>query len=108
MLSSCIISACELHTSKVKYYNDVAILQEPWQQYCVEPPCGQMNIINENLYPVLNKILVEYNKVFKPDLFHMGGDEVRSCSKADTRWLDRIPGGMLHNPPSKLSCRIAK
>ena len=36
-----------------------------------------MNIINENLYPVLNKVLVEYNELFKPDLFHIGGDEVR-------------------------------
>ena len=51
-------------------------MQEPWQQYCVEPPCGQMNIINENLYPVLRKILEEYREVFKPELFHIGGDEV--------------------------------
>ena len=36
-----------------------------------------MNIINEELYPVLNKILKEYYDVFKPELFHIGGDEVR-------------------------------
>ena len=54
----------------------LGLLQEPWQQYCVEPPCGQMNIINEQLYPVLKKILVEYYDVFKPELFHIGGDEV--------------------------------
>ena len=35
-----------------------------------------MNIINENLYPVLENILAEYDELFSPDMFHMGGDEV--------------------------------
>ncbi|XP_043240748.1 chitooligosaccharidolytic beta-N-acetylglucosaminidase-like [Amphibalanus amphitrite] len=60
----------------------VCLGKEPWQQFCVEPPCGQMNIINENLYKVLKTILVEYNDVFQPDLFHIGGDEINlNCWK---------------------------
>lgn len=51
--------------------------QEPWQSYCVQPPCGQMNIINDNMYGVLENIFEEYNELFQPDMFHLGGDEVR-------------------------------
>ena len=26
-----------------------------WQDYCVEPPCGQLNPVNPNLYPTLGE-----------------------------------------------------
>lgn len=55
----------------------VCVNQEPWQKYCVQPPCGQLNIANPNIYPVLHKIYKEMIKNFGPlDLFHYGGDEV--------------------------------
>ncbi|KAA0202353.1 hypothetical protein HAZT_HAZT010951, partial [Hyalella azteca] len=55
----------------------VCYKQEPWQEYCVEPPCGQLNIANENIYPVLGKIYKEMVELFGPiDMFHFGGDEV--------------------------------
>ena len=38
----------------------VCVNQEPWQNYCVEPPCGQLNPTNTNLYGVLQKIYSEY------------------------------------------------
>lgn len=51
--------------------------QEPWQSYCVEPPCGQLNLANPNMYLVLAQIYEEMAKLFTPlDLFHYGGDEV--------------------------------
>ncbi|KAF2358188.1 Beta-hexosaminidase eukaryotic type N-terminal [Trinorchestia longiramus] len=55
----------------------VCVNREPWLEYCVEPPCGQLNIANENIYPVLGKIYTEMLEMFGPvDLFHFGGDEV--------------------------------
>lgn len=55
----------------------VCVNQEPWQSYCVQPPCGQLNIVNNNTYAVLGQIYKEMAKIFGPlDLFHFGGDEV--------------------------------
>ncbi|XP_063598449.1 chitooligosaccharidolytic beta-N-acetylglucosaminidase-like [Penaeus indicus] len=55
----------------------VCVNQEPWQSYCVEPPCGQLNIVNDNTYIVLGQIYKEMVRLFGPlDLFHYGGDEV--------------------------------
>ena len=51
--------------------------QEPWQSYCVEPPCGQLNVVEENTYKILSEIYKEFVNLFGPlDLFHYGGDEV--------------------------------
>lgn len=50
--------------------------QKPWQNYCVEPPCGQLNPLNDNTYKILESIYNDYLAKFSPDLFHFGGDEV--------------------------------
>jgi len=54
----------------------VCVNQEPWQDYCVEPPCGQINPVNENVYEVLDKLYQDFFELFETDMFHMGGDEV--------------------------------
>ncbi|KAK8737037.1 hypothetical protein OTU49_004769 [Cherax quadricarinatus] len=55
----------------------LCVNREPWQSYCVEPPCGQLNLANPNIYLVLGQIYQEIAKLFTPlDLFHYGGDEV--------------------------------
>lgn len=54
----------------------VCVNQEEWQDFCVEPPCGQLNIVNEKMYEVLSNIYQEYLQLFDTDVFHMGGDEV--------------------------------
>ncbi|XP_063848104.1 LOW QUALITY PROTEIN: chitooligosaccharidolytic beta-N-acetylglucosaminidase-like [Scylla paramamosain] len=55
----------------------VCVNKEPWQSYCVEPPCGQLNLANPNMYSVLGQVYKEFVDVFGPiDLFHYGGDEV--------------------------------
>lgn len=48
----------------------------PWLQYCVEPPCGQLNPTVDGVYSVLGDLYEEYSQLFDSDLFHMGGDEV--------------------------------
>ncbi|XP_045463068.1 chitooligosaccharidolytic beta-N-acetylglucosaminidase isoform X2 [Harmonia axyridis] len=55
----------------------VCLNQQPWRQACIQPPCGQLNPANQNVYDVLEKIyrdmvgLMPWSRIF-----HMGGDEV--------------------------------
>jgi len=54
----------------------VCVNQEPWQDFCVEPPCGQLNPINPEVYTTLGKLYQDFFELFDTDMFHMGGDEV--------------------------------
>ncbi|CAH2075984.1 unnamed protein product, partial [Iphiclides podalirius] len=54
----------------------VCFKAEPWASYCVEPPCGQLNPAREELYDRLEHIYMDMADAFRPDMFHMGGDEV--------------------------------
>ncbi|XP_063598482.1 chitooligosaccharidolytic beta-N-acetylglucosaminidase-like [Penaeus indicus] len=55
----------------------VCLNKEPWHSYCAEPPCGQLNVVNNNTYSILSKIYEEMVSLFGPlDFFHFGGDEV--------------------------------
>ncbi|XP_023943280.2 chitooligosaccharidolytic beta-N-acetylglucosaminidase [Bicyclus anynana] len=49
---------------------------QPWQSFCVEPPCGQLNPVRDELYEYLEDIYSDMAEVFPTDIFHMGGDEV--------------------------------
>lgn len=65
---------------------------QPWQKYCVEPPCGQLDPTKDKLYDVLENIFRDYVDYFNPDtIFHMGGDEVSvECWNASTdiqKWM---------------------
>ncbi|XP_043287535.1 chitooligosaccharidolytic beta-N-acetylglucosaminidase-like [Venturia canescens] len=66
---------------------------EPWQNYCVEPPCGQLNPTSDTVYEVLEGIYRDMVNDFKPDIFHMGGDEVNiNCwrsAQVITDWMSR-------------------
>lgn len=60
-------------------YGDMVIClgNHPWQDYCVQPPCGQLNPINNHTYTWLGKIYKDLIDVFpEGEAFHMGGDEV--------------------------------
>lgn len=77
----------------------VCVNKEPWQKYCVEPPCGQLNPTNDNVYDVLGMIYNEYLEMFdEPDLFHAGGDEVNincwNTTKEITDWLLKNYGSL--------------
>ncbi|CAA3004232.1 Chitooligosaccharidolytic beta-N-acetylglucosaminidase [Olea europaea subsp. europaea] len=54
----------------------VCVKAEPWQKYCVEPPCGQLNPTVDKVYDLLGGLYHDMLSLFKPDMFHMGGDEV--------------------------------
>ncbi|KFB48739.1 AGAP005381-PC-like protein [Anopheles sinensis] len=50
---------------------------QPWENYCVEPPCGQLDPTKDAVYDILEDVYREMNAMFnRSDLFHMGGDEV--------------------------------
>ncbi|XP_032589147.2 chitooligosaccharidolytic beta-N-acetylglucosaminidase [Drosophila mojavensis] len=49
---------------------------QPWNDYCVEPPCGQLDPTVDDMYNVLEDIFSDMFKLYNPDVFHMGGDEV--------------------------------
>uniref|UniRef100_A0A182YEG5 beta-N-acetylhexosaminidase n=1 Tax=Anopheles stephensi TaxID=30069 RepID=A0A182YEG5_ANOST len=55
----------------------LCINQQPWNNYCGEPPCGQLNPKNNNTYLILQKLYEELLEIVGPlDYFHIGGDEV--------------------------------
>lgn len=65
----------------------------PWSLYCGEPPCGQLNPDNPNVYDVLEKI---YGAIFRltneTEIFHVGGDEVNlEC------WSQFLPKTTVYN-----------
>lgn len=53
----------------------------PWQEACFQPPCGQLNPVNPNVYKILGLIYKNLQELMPAhDMFHMGGDEVAfSC-----------------------------
>ncbi|XKL63937.1 hypothetical protein PGB90_006301 [Kerria lacca] len=59
----------------------VCVNKNPWRNYCVQPPCGQLNPINPNVYKVLGLLYKDLVNIFpEGEIFHMGGDEVAiSC-----------------------------
>lgn len=71
----------------------VCFKAEPWKNYCVEPPCGQLNPTTDKVYEVLEGLYKDMISDFQPDLFHMGGDEVNiNCwrsSEAITNWMQK-------------------
>ncbi|MCL4133757.1 UNVERIFIED_CONTAM: hypothetical protein GTU68_037765 [Idotea baltica] len=77
----------------------VCLDKEPWPYFCPSPPCGQLNLANENIYKVLEKIYVELAELFQPlDMFHFGGDEVEvncwNTSSEISDWMVRNGFGL--------------
>ena len=54
----------------------VCVNVEPWYDYCVEPPCGQLNPSKQEIYDILEDLYEEFLDMFNFDSFHMGADEI--------------------------------
>ncbi|XP_050306103.1 probable beta-hexosaminidase fdl [Anthonomus grandis grandis] len=55
----------------------VCVNERPWSLYCGEPPCGQLNPENPNVYDVLEKVYRDLLDLSgEREIFHLGGDEV--------------------------------
>ncbi|XP_053606493.1 chitooligosaccharidolytic beta-N-acetylglucosaminidase [Plodia interpunctella] len=60
-------------------YGDLAVCvnEKKWRKFCIQPPCGQLNPANQVMYRVLRNLYRDIADMLpKPQLFHMGGDEV--------------------------------
>lgn len=68
----------------------VCLNEQPWQNYCVEAPCGQFDPTEEYLYHLLQKLYEDFFDLFSVDsIFHMGGDEVHfACWNKTTKITD--------------------
>merc|ERR1719318_2488195 len=53
----------------------LCVNKEPWTDWCVEPPCGQLNPASSGMYDVLEKIYTEFINMFGDTQFHLGGAE---------------------------------
>ncbi|XP_076621956.1 beta-hexosaminidase 1 [Colletes latitarsis] len=77
----------------------VCFKAEPWRNYCVEPPCGQLNPTSEKVYELLQGIYKDMMEDFQPDVFHMGGDEVNincwNSSISIKNWMQAVKGWKL-------------
>uniref|UniRef100_A0A1B6ED71 Beta-hexosaminidase n=1 Tax=Clastoptera arizonana TaxID=38151 RepID=A0A1B6ED71_9HEMI len=70
----------------------VCVNQQPWREFCIQPPCGQLNPANNNIYRVLGNLYKDIIDLMPPEeMFHMGGDEVYfpcwNSSKDITDWM---------------------
>ncbi|XP_055616455.1 chitooligosaccharidolytic beta-N-acetylglucosaminidase [Toxorhynchites rutilus septentrionalis] len=55
----------------------VCLNEQPWRKLCIEPPCGQLNPANPNLYNVLQEVYADFASLIPTgEIIHMGGDEV--------------------------------
>lgn len=55
----------------------VCVNEQPWRKFCIQPPCGQLNPANDNIYEILANLYRDIINVLpKGEVFHMGGDEV--------------------------------
>ena len=48
-----------------------------WATKAMEPPAGQLNVVNEHVYHILSDLYEDLVEMFGgPDIMHLGGDEV--------------------------------
>ncbi|XP_057323366.1 chitooligosaccharidolytic beta-N-acetylglucosaminidase-like [Microplitis mediator] len=55
----------------------VCINKEPWRDFCIQPPCGQLNPVNPHTLEVLKDIYKDTLALLgTSSVIHLGGDEV--------------------------------
>jgi len=55
---------------------ELVLCRDGWTTHGLEPPTGQLNIVNPALYQVLDDVYHDIVSLFQSDVFHLGGDEV--------------------------------
>lgn len=56
----------------------VCVNAQPWRQFCIQPPCGQLNPVNSLVFNMLREIYRHLLTMLpQGETIHMGGDEVR-------------------------------
>jgi len=49
---------------------------QPWEQFCAEPPCGQLDPTLSETYELIAKVLGEVARLFPDPVVHLGADEI--------------------------------
>ncbi|XP_072943029.1 probable beta-hexosaminidase fdl [Epargyreus clarus] len=53
--------------------------KQPWNAYCADPPCGELNPRNSHVFTILESVYREILQLTGvDDIFHMGGDYISS------------------------------
>jgi len=65
---------------------------KPWREFCLEPPCGQLDPTNDQVYDILGGVYTDMIRAFNSTFLHMGGDEVNfncwNSSQTIQKWLE--------------------
>lgn len=76
----------------------VCVNAQPWRQFCIQPPCGQLNPVNNLVFGVLRSIYQHLQSLLPPDeTIHMGGDEVSNLLFYSSRFFPRQNGEICSN-----------
>lgn len=68
----------------------VCVEQQPWRNFCIQPPCGQLNPVNPNVFDVLKDIYSDFISIMGNDsVLHLGGDEVMIFKISEN--IDQFP-----------------
>ncbi|CAK9435278.1 uncharacterized protein LODBEIA_P57570 [Lodderomyces beijingensis] len=67
--------------------NIVECADQFWNYAGVEPPSGQLNIMNDETYTVIGDVYHELSNVFRDHYFHVGNDELQKNCYPDS-WYD--------------------
>lgn len=60
----------------------VCVNAQPWRKFCIQPPCGQLNPVNNLVFNMLRDIYRHLLKLLpNGETIHMGGDEVRQFNR---------------------------
>lgn len=61
----------------------VCVNKQPWRNYCIQPPCGQLNPVNPFIFGVLRDVYRHLQSLLPQDeTVHVGGDEVSQLTLA--------------------------
>lgn len=67
---------------------------KPWEKYCAEPPCGQLDISKNETFVMLQKFIQEMAGIFPSEYIHLGHDEVnKACYLDDPEFQAVINSG---------------
>ncbi|TPX38080.1 beta-N-acetylhexosaminidase [Synchytrium microbalum] len=55
-------------------------VQPNWQDFCAEPPCGQLDLTNPSTTETIKALLTEISQLFPDTVIHLGADEInKNC-----------------------------
>lgn len=64
---------------------------QPWEEYCAEPPCGQLDPTLNETFELIATVIEDVARLFPDNLIHLGGDEVNfKCWQHSSALRERL------------------